>query len=78
MPSYFFTVDNDLDATEVALPDDRTACSEAAKFCGEFIREMGEKLPSDTKWQLKVRDESSRTVAVLTFTAKCVPDKKHA
>jgi hypothetical protein len=71
MPRFYFNI---YDGTEkpdgegIELADLAHARAEAIRAAGEMIREMGDDLAGG-QWQMRVADESGRTLLTLRFSA---------
>ncbi len=72
MPLYFFDIhdglfDPDPEGTE--LPDIYAAQAEAIRASGEMLRDLGAKFWNGTEWKMVVKDETSRPLFTLRFSA---------
>lgn len=73
MPRYFFHVRDGYSApddTGVDLPDIYAAQTEAIRFSGEVLSEMGARFWNSTEWVLEVSDETGQILFVLRFSAE--------
>ena len=72
MPRFHFNI---FDGTEkpdsegIELADMAHARAEAVRAAGEMIREMGDDIARG-EWQMRVADESGRTVLTLIFSVR--------
>lgn len=73
MPRYFFHVRDGRnldDQTGTEFPDIYAAQSEAIRYSGELLKDMGARFWNATEWRLEVTDENGTVLFVLRFSAE--------
>lgn len=73
MPVYAFKWTGEKAVTEVELPNEQAAWSQAVMTTGEMLRELDGSFPKPGSLEVEVKDDTGRSVGWISVTARRGP-----